>query len=837
VLQKALLVPMKIHAWMVDNSTLTSADLPTSIRRWQHDYTQLSQFHTPESPPFSNETHTAKQGIYLSWELPNGLRHGQRLQPTDPLTFPRVPNRWLVVRNYGPAGQRIASAWIVESNFLQDPQGASFPGPQFPDPQKPAQVWLGRQVPLAQWQETAQANPAAYLRGLTAVANGDITFSAYQPYHINVFSFYDALLDSQQSPIDQTTVSYFVTGWYADRYEDPMWFLGNFLHRAVINAQKLNPETSEGDLLPQWFGKLHEDYQWQIPELEALVRPDNRDNLNDSYASLVMSLRTLCHGMATAIPWERHRQEPLSRPNPINPAAVKVAVGNTALSALTALLAAQETTTIPPLLLRAFQEGFLQRLETTLDGQEELTQQCHQNGFSPFPGGTSWVLVKEGDQSLTPDKDTLAVLPSGAIPLLNEVNAKQFNLDTQRRLLKAWQWELYALWWKQGQHQATKASGFNLLPDEVVRKLEFQLETTPEAENFFNRVKQQQQLIARLEQALNQAINDLTTWLPGHTPPQDTPFVLKAQARSSFWQPEDPVVLITGLPSPKEDNAALLPCRYSEQIVKTVSYSHVGSTDPVTLSTNQVTMPAMDLSQLTSVITGLWQEFCLFDTAALQAIPLSQLQPGHSQQLPVYGLGVWSQSWQPLFMDWEINWYRLSFNDWHFDGERYVLEQPAHQATAITPQTIKGRTFLTTQASFAFKARLKQLVQQSPELVQDFQDINLNELLAQIEQWDVLSQFLSGLHEQFILRDIRLNRIPTQYHPLEQPFYNAIQGETHNAPLPGIPPHRSFFSPVSFLFSAGPPGSAGPSTAQHCRSVWPSRCHYRSACTGATTDY
>jgi len=127
-------------------------------------------------------------GVYLKWRLPDALTQGAQDNAKGRTIFPRVPNRWLIVRYNGPVAGRAAAAWIVESDYLWAngalacPQNVSQVGslyvqPQAPGNNTPASVYMGQSVPLATtpWQESG------HTLHLTALAPGNPAFAFYQP--------------------------------------------------------------------------------------------------------------------------------------------------------------------------------------------------------------------------------------------------------------------------------------------------------------------------------------------------------------------------------------------------------------------------------------------------------------------------------------------------------------------------------------------------------------------------------------------------------------------------------------------------------------------------------
>ncbi|MCA1558219.1 MAG: hypothetical protein LC731_06740, partial [Acidobacteria bacterium] len=165
------------------------------------------------------------------------------IAPSPAISFPYVPNRWLVVR-YSPATSatqtRQTKAWLLQSDaILLNPSkddvwySNSFVNP-FPSKAGAIEpIRLGTKATVLQsWAGESGETQKLFLQ---ALGPGDATFTAYQPGVVNVFSFYDPILDqyaSSQNPDYQnnkqqfpenTALSYLVIGWYSDPTHDPLY--------------------------------------------------------------------------------------------------------------------------------------------------------------------------------------------------------------------------------------------------------------------------------------------------------------------------------------------------------------------------------------------------------------------------------------------------------------------------------------------------------------------------------------------------------------------------------------------------------------------------------------
>src|SRR5262249_16164309 len=152
-----LLVPIKVEALVVNDKVR----IGQNFQRWSMNYNSLKSYVSPEPPAFSgNDNDFAgnpnSDGIYLHWTLPQALRQGNHNTTSGSTTFPLVPNRWVIVRYSGSLDNRRATAWVVESDFL-DPNAGTAPYVNpFATPGTLQVTSIGRQVNLnnPQWQES-----------------------------------------------------------------------------------------------------------------------------------------------------------------------------------------------------------------------------------------------------------------------------------------------------------------------------------------------------------------------------------------------------------------------------------------------------------------------------------------------------------------------------------------------------------------------------------------------------------------------------------------------------------------------------------------------------------
>ena len=649
-----LLVPVEVQAMVVNNANM-------NFIRGAMNYEQLKNFMSPSPAPFQNDAgndfagNPANQGIYLMWTLPKALRHGQQ-NDAGSLDFHFAPNRWLIVRIYRPAvppntlppAQTPAiAAWVVQSDFLDKAKGTS----TFLDPTatQPTPTLIGKKIsitPAAPWQEPAQTTPY-FLR---AVTESNPAFTAYQPFNQNVFSIFDDLVTEK---IGSGTISYFVLGWYSQ---------------------------NSADVLSDWKpGVKGQDFSDLLRELNWTATASDKQSTRSS----------LYHGGAFAISWEPGGPPPVSPKDGVTP---QVAVGNTSVDGVVAFArAAFEKVKSPPKgltpqqaadLLEAFQYNVLPVLGLP-GGEKMLEQKIRSQWFGSAPAGTTWTIVDAqaptGDApSSEPGKAELAKEAAW----LAALNKAQASFDQAMRKLMGVQRDLFELWWKKGAAFVYyQQSGFVNWPWTITSSEQFDSAIAPliaQAQSLFSELSTLALQLPIITDtiSLSQAIINFAK--SRELPPTRT---LKAVARPRFWVPGDPVAVISNTSHLlKIDPATTLRCRWPSELVSQLNVSASGGPQ-FTISSAQLAsfLPKVPWTNLPGLSQTLFEEFFLLDPAntalvaaganqklsadQLNAVAKSMSPPkvANGQAPDILAPYPWVQAWQPVYLDWAMEWFPIPF--------------------------------------------------------------------------------------------------------------------------------------------------------------------------------
>lgn len=734
----ALLVPIDVSAMVVTGRS-------RNFQRWSMVYDNLASGDSPEPAPFEQVNDAFSRnpdnlGVYLAWTLPDALRRGAHDQDTGDVVFPPVPNRWLVVRVHGDPDARQTAAWVVESDYVWPddavtngtPEGDPARSAAFLDPtpglKAPLRTRLGRKVAVGAQGWTEPGHRAGWL---TAVGPGNVTFSAFQPHNPNVFSLHDELYERK---VPNGVLSYFVAGWYSRREDDPLF---------------------GGDAAP--------DVTTLLARLAELGWSACREALAGALPG-----RTVFHGMSAAVPWKaevKAEAEADLAPGLPRPGTVRLAVGNTAVDALAALVDDARAPGVAPGTLARLLEAVHYDLIALLDqpdGDVRLERALRDAWFGSRPSGSRWEIAaadpRPGDPP-APSPPPAQLAAEAA--LLQPLNAAQAALDEARQRLASLQAELYEIWWKSVRAPVvTDAPGrypAGTTPEQFAAAL-----TGAGAESRPAGVAAAMDEVDRLQRDLQRAAQAAEAG-------KGSGRVLKEVADARFWMPGDPVVLLCGA---KQEGTlpprAVRACRTPDQLVAGLHITASGR-DEAAVAVDAAPVPAPALSGMPPEVGALFREFALLDPvnapalaraalgsgddAVVQAVRAAVLDPHPTAGLlPDYDLGEWRAPWLPLFLEWKVRWYPVPVGSgalWRYDGHDYDRTEADPPPQTDTP--IRGRAILTPRTAESIRGRLRQLSGDGSDAAGVR---TLEELVAGATAgWDLLSQSLTGLHDQLALRD------------------------------------------------------------------------------------
>jgi hypothetical protein len=638
------------------------------------------------SRPFHDRGLQLRAGVHLHWALPDALTKGANGPDASPkLTFPAVPNRWLVTRS-GKGGDgklRIERQWVVESDVLHpeaavDVQaGVAIPFPSDPANRKyrPYRYLGRRRLFNAQWAEDPAAESltkSGYQ--LTAVGYeprpgaaaertagksggyGEPTFAAFYPNCLGVFGFHDPL-----PPATLMGTQYEVIGWYSDPALDCL--RSDPFLRAIEQIRKDMPDAKDASVKSE---ALKQVFKW-----EAAVTGGGPDRIV-CYARLDIAVA--------------------EAPDPVMPEkAVAVAVGNTGAGALSAYLADK---------LRGGEQMEEQlealSLSSRLEGKEldvglKFREARHEKGFAAVPGGTLWSIRQESsalpssDFGAADNKTAEETLPDRLAHMLNQLNLLQQARDHAARELESMQRQLFADWYKYMMCVYPPDDTRDDYPDvDEVRHFIEKNDLLP--------IKRQQSRLKALDFQCGRSVSELSKEVGDFRQRTNKPYAVQSRPAPRYWRPNEPALLIV-----------------DKTVEPTKRHGQDGRSHPDGLLECQI---------LTVANAAVEKNFPAIRDE------ISKYQPG--PDLARIGFDVWKgQPWNPFSLEWSVELFprqernnlRQKGRDYHLDfiTTNYLLEEgavdltpgPGQAAIEKAACVYSGVSLLTPHAKLQLQDQIK----------------------------------------------------------------------------------------------------------------------------------
>ena len=369
--------------------------------------------------PFSDEAAPRERGVYLHWALPDSLARGLASSDGASVSFPAIPDRWLVLRLSPGTTQarRAVHGWVIEG-------GSAEP----------------RVTPLDAWTEPGE-NPPDVQSSLTALGHGDPSWSAYFANVVDRLAFYDDLKEVASGPL-----SYVVSGWYSKPSDDPLgegipsldafqqrlrdlgWELAaGELEAAQREAQQFTATativglpTREARFAPAELtdDALRARIRRDVPGVARLgdatigAAPVDRRGLPELGRFVLPAAwwpqHTLYHGAVVGLGWP-NAGIPVATSGllggeiggPPSASDVRVSVGNTMTEALAALIADNSGTVRDGRMLEAVLLGLAGELDQP-DGVARLDTRLHADAFGALSSGETTEVIPQRPLSAPP---------------------------------------------------------------------------------------------------------------------------------------------------------------------------------------------------------------------------------------------------------------------------------------------------------------------------------------------------------------------------------------------------------------------------------------------------
>lgn len=705
---KMLLVPIKVKALMIGNETEAEFAGPTvNFGAAFKDGAKI------QTEPFARHK-KPRSGVHLHWFLPECLVHGIKEAEADEISYPFLPDRWVVTRvevkrsTYYDRHIRCKS-FEVESNFISKEKNSYNDG-SIRVPTEMGNWYLGRSGEYGRL-------PAGgcYGGGLTAAGFGEPGFYAYYPNCRNVFGFYDDM----EGVADDSQIFYQICGWYNEEERDPVYGLN-------------------GEELARKLRQMGFEFSREMPKKGSIFwKPQGEGNA------------LLLHGACYGLVWEgagKDYQSGVPKENP------QIAVGNTSLEAFAALIVNQTKSQDmkSERLLNVFLGDLLEEW-ADLDGVIQVEEKIHRNTFQPEDGGVRWSFKKRegaGEIGKAEEREF-----AGRLELLNR---QEERLEKGKDFLRYYKKELYFAWYRyRGNHsQDHKQSAAKQWSEKLsaIVKLQRAVDIAArEVRDCAERLLGDAAVYYEMQQVPAERY-----WSPGE------PVILFSGAgmeqdyvtTGNMGEQER---LLTIRTLPQLVTSLLVPGGAPNQKVEAeYLFSYVSMSAelpaPIRLLLEEAVLLSPECAAVTAwealLIRG--QEVGEEDYSRMTEVVQEEL----SRIRGTEGIAFYQAPWEPLYMEWGIEYTPdtgINLENWELEDNDYSLTERLPLAASCK---YRGRMVLTPHLLNSLYDTIERYQDKRREEkgteCQDEEMEFLNRLKEELGRFEVLSQRLSGFYTNFL---------------------------------------------------------------------------------------
>ena len=656
---------------------------------------------------------------------------------------------------------------------------------------------IGKRHDITSWQAAGDADGGPLF--LQAVGPGNVSFAAYMPTVRDVFSFTDTDLP-QEGQGKVFNYTYMIVGWYSDPVTgDPL--RGVTVYDPAVWGAK---EEWEKQTAEQRMATLLSYLKWSVKDDTGKPVSAPKPLSTSLYHGLVA-------GVEWPPPISTSTPGKIDRKN-VHVAVGNTAAD--ALAALVQSEAQARAAADPDhasqwakagntlaQLMQAAMYDLLDKYDEP-GGAALVEQQIEHAWFGSAPGGTIWEVVARETSSSAAEPPELTPAQSTAIAAaLAGLNSAQVTFDESKRGLLSLQAQLYQLWWKLGRTESYDIYENQPLTKPAWRVLKKFIPTLydplfKETWNKYCAVEQSRNALPdptatddKDPRSPANWVNNNPAWLfpdksgaPNKMKLAELGLYIKASARSNFSHPNDPVLMVSGLDRAQrhgEDGRynedGTLTCRVPGQSITGLNIQGQPRITADTVTSGGVNLkPCSSFAAIPNVPSLIAEAFFTepanapviakavagSDEAKIKTAITSLLaqKPGAGTSWAgtpptPFSVEAWDQAWSPLFIEWRVQYFptgkddqKFTFSpaDWQFDGTQYAWMATGFH-NDIKAEYV-GRTMLTPYAPLTFKAKIEKYLKSHPAVSSD----QLKALITTIAGWDILSQNLSGLSDQFV---------------------------------------------------------------------------------------
>lgn len=741
-----LLVPMKVKALVTGNAAGAEYAGPTvNFGAFQRTENRI------QAEPFTKYK-GLEPGVHLHWFLPECLVHGIKEAQNSEITYPRLPDRWIVtrveVRRAAYQDRKIiCRTFQVDSSYISKKKN-SYNTDSILVPTDQGNRFLGRSGEYGRLPQGGE-----YAQELTAAGYGEPGFYAYYPNCRNVFGFHDDM----DGVAEESSLFYHVCGWYIRKEQDPVYDLC-------------------GEALADKLSEMGFAFSSSVPRKNALFWNPQGDGP-----------ALLLHGTCYGIMW---KGKTAVYESGIPEEMPKIAIGNTSLEAFAALVANQ-TKRIEKKserLLNVFL-GDLMEEWADLDGVIKVEERIHKDTLQPLDGGVQWELKKREDADRAQ-----GLLWQRLEKSLKELNDREIAIEKRKGILEKYQKDIYFAWFRYKANSRAEvkeqAAGQwcklfeKILDIEQKLKLETSLAETEqrklakEAEAFYELTRvPAERFWAPCEPVLLFAGEGMHQEY-GNTGGQGK----SVQTIRTFAQ------IITSLPVPEDQTGkrvkadylwsyVFLPVALPPPVKRLLGEALLLSPECVAITAYEAMLlrggEATGRSyqemreKIGKLLTAPWQTE---KEGELKTGSQDTAAPDYEGILPDQtSMNIYYAPWNPLYMEWGISYMpdtSDSLENWELEEIDYRLKQVLPLAPSCK---YRGRMILTPHMMQSLADTISNYREKHREQETD----GLNRLYQELEQEfgksEILSQRLSGFYTNFLTqRDVIRGNIQELWE--EDPF-------------------------------------------------------------------
>jgi hypothetical protein len=492
---------------------------------------------------------------------------------------------------------------------------------------------------------------------------------------------------------------------------------------------------------------------------------------------------------------------------PMNPHLPHIAIGNSAVDAMAALIdyltdsttvtgndtqdqAAEGQRRALGRLVQAIEYNALDRYNQP-GGRTEFDDEIHGGWFHPVNRSSFWEILEARDPDKKPE-DTQPAIDAPLQALLDALNARQSDLDTAELLFAGTQRQLYECAWKLwrlgSDPKPANAADLQRAQSDAMAVLAPQAKTQQTARDAALNAREAAQ--AKVTAAVT-AANTAVAPKPG--------LELRQAPGTRFYQPADPVVLIYGLKRSLTKHGGdgrftadgTLACRVPEQTLSAFQFQTQTLTRAHVEAAFSVGTIAANLPQRLSEAAGNLLVEWLFldplaqtDLARQSGIVFAVLEQAQSivwadftelaippeQMVDVAGftgtrpsplaVDLWAQPWVPLYLSWRVSWFPSGprqnvaevLQRWEFNGVEYDWVGIADSGNDDTV-TLQGRSLLAATTAQTTLDALADLEEDAKKTGSGPTPDQVDALRTQLESIDLMAQTLTGFHDLLARRN------------------------------------------------------------------------------------